>query len=322
MTKIISFDVGIKHIGLCVIKKKEDNEFDIEYWNIINISEENKEIIKCCGINKTKKKCNSNAKFEFIKNDGKFGLCKKHQNLYKPEIIEHNFIQISNENKEIKCDKNLCSKPAKWTENKINYCTNHKTSLQKAKPKNTLKKIKKTNCMHENLLILAGRLYTELDKINHIFVTVDEIIIENQPSLINPTMKSISTLIYGYFVNKLVQKSINKWNLTNVRFYAPSNKLKKVFDEKDKQSKTKKNKEEKVVINTSQNVYKMTKTIAVEYCKILLRKKNKVKDLETLSTFKKKDDMADCFLQGYHYLFKDGLNINEDIFLELKKFFK
>ncbi len=350
-TRICSWDVGIKNLAYCIILK-ENNTFKIEHWDIINLVEEDNQVVKCSAVNKNKKECTSNSKFIYQLNNISHGLCNKHKDVYQPEVIEYDFIKY--ENKEIvACQHNNkdCKSIVKWLDNLTNkyYCTIHKSTLSKAKPKNTLKKIKSKNCMHESILILAKRLYTELNKINNIFSNVSEFVIENQPTLINPTMKSISMLVYGYFVNKFVNKTDNNWLVSNIRLYSPSNKLKKIFDdnETDKNIKIKPKKtiKSKIVIdgddiaviagNTSINdktiqpvkpivqikdthSYKMNKIAAVKYCQLLL--KDKPDSLACLNAKKKKDDMADSFLQGYHYLFcrETGFQIDKEIYNQLK----
>ena len=53
-------------------------------------------------------------------------------------------------------------------------------------------------------------MYKQLDAITEM-LHVDEILIENQPTLINPTMKTVASLLYGYFVLRgLVEKEKTK----------------------------------------------------------------------------------------------------------------
>ena len=181
--------------------------------------------------------------------------------------------------------------------------------------------------MHESIFKLTKTLYIELDKIKDSILNVDEVLIENQPSMINPTMKTISALIYGYFVMAMV-KSDFKCRLKNVKFYAPSNKLKikalpvpevkediveekkeEIVEEEVKKGKKKKKNDDTVgeKIKTKfkkgedHKVYKLTKDTGVKYCKHIL--KNNVELVKYFDTFKKQDDLADAFLHGYHYLF-------------------
>ena len=58
-------------------------------------------------------------------------------------------------------------------------------------------------------------------------IQVDEILIENQPSLKNPNMKTIACILYSYFVMRgIIDKEKNKSPIKFVKFISPSNKLK------------------------------------------------------------------------------------------------
>ena len=117
-----------------------------------------------------------------------------------------------------------------------------------------------------------------LDKIN--FDNIDKILIENQISPIATRMKSIQGMISQYFILK---------NIFDIQFISSANKL-KLF------SSTK---------NTS---YNERKKLGIEYTKDLLNKYNI--DENYITSFvasKKKDDLADCFLQGYWFLITNNI---------------
>ena len=81
-----------------------------------------------------------------------------------------------------------------------------------------------TNSNKQPIQDLTEKLYSKLDKINNI-LDVDEVLIENQPSLKNPTMKTIASVLYSYFILRgVIDKNNDKIKL--VRFVSPSNKLK------------------------------------------------------------------------------------------------
>jgi hypothetical protein len=141
--------------------------------------------------------------------------------------------------------------------------------------------------MKESLQKLTILLYNILD-IKKELLQVDEVLIENQPTFINPTMKTMSAIVYSYFI---IRGFIGKTNSTikEVKFISPSKKL-TVCEETDKiLEKTDKSK-----------IYKMTKKLGIKYCKALINSNDKI----YLDEHKKKDDLCDCFLQGFQYLFK------------------
>jgi hypothetical protein len=280
---VIAWDVGIKNLAYCVMKLNTDGTFSVDKakWNKINLmEEEDKKDFKCthvATVTKKRKKlpdlvtekvCTKDAKCYYMKDDIKYGLCGTHKNNYTEQLdgkntdIDDNFVEVK-KSKDVVCqytignDNKSCNKSALWKANDCTfYCTAHKkTTINNLKKKNKLQADKKQSCMHVNLFILGQSLYSKLNEIKEIILNVDEVIIENQPTFINPTMKTMSALIYGYFVMAITNEK-NKYPIKNVRFYAPSNKLKiQTTDDKKPEKKELKNK-------TSQNAYKQKKLLS------------------------------------------------------------
>ena len=126
------------------------------------------------------------------------------------------------------------------------------------------------------------KLVNKLDKHKEL-LDCDIIIIEQQPTK-NPRMKSLSMMLHNYFVIRGIVDNIGK--LKNVIFVSPRNKL-KVYSGPYIECKLK-------------GKYARTKWLGVEYSKWLLREDNNW--LNYLIEHKKKDDLADSFLQGLYYL--------------------
>ena len=86
--KLLSIDVGLKNLALCLFDKNENNEFYINIWDVINITgvEEDKDIVSICGeVIKNNKVCGKNAKYK----KGDECLCMKHSKkcvLYPPGL--------------------------------------------------------------------------------------------------------------------------------------------------------------------------------------------------------------------------------------------
>ena len=84
------------------------------------------------------------------------------------------------------------------------------------------------------------------------------IIIENQPALKNPTMKTIQMLLYSYFLINGYTRDDS--NIENIEMINARNKLKaysgpKIYSPYPKEKK---------------NVYKTNKYLAIEYCKHMI----------------------------------------------------
>ena len=116
---------------------------------------------------------------------------------------------------------------------------------------------------------------------------VTHVLIENQPALKNPVMKSIQMIIYTFFVMDGVMKddsSIETIHMVNAR-----NKL-KVY----KGPPVECNKKGK---------YAQNKYLSVEYTKEMI-KEDEDKFIELFDESKKKDDLADAYLQGIYWIEK------------------
>ena len=230
--------------------------------------------------------------------------------------------------------------------------------------------------MKKNRNLLFENIPKKLNEIPHL-LDVNYVVIENQPSLKNPQMKSIQMIVYSYFLMYgKVLNSIEEKKIKQIDFCNASNKLKmykgpfidlnKVKEEekekklaernakKVKISKKKKNNQEELIIqyttltsnetienndhpidekteniennekevnNDDENneekikdnqkisknpklTYTEKKKMAVEHVKYFLN--NDDQNLAFFLTHKKKDDLADSFLQG---LYQINMNI-------------
>ena len=146
------------------------------------------------------------------------------------------------------------------------------------------KKLKKINVNHD-LNKISEICITKLRKLN--LQDVNTVLIENQPALKNPVMKSIQMIIYTYF---MIEGIMNKESLIkNIHMVNARNKL-KVY----KGPKIECNKKGK---------YAQNKFLGIEYTKIMIENDNDhFKHLFNQS--KKKDDLADSYLQGIYWIEK------------------
>ena len=119
------------------------------------------------------------------------------------------------------------------------------------------------------------------------FLDCDYVVIENQPCMKNPTMKSIQMIVYSYFyIRGIVDKKENP--IKDIVFLSAGNKL-KVYDGPP------------IEINVKSR-YTRSKKLGIEHTKYLL--KNHEDYLSFFSSHKKKDDLADAFLQGAYFIHK------------------
>jgi len=226
--RILSWDVGIKNLAFCQILK-DDDTFEIEQWGSINLSDNEK---VCCYKTRTGNVCGKNARFEVINKDGKhflnfskkssFYVCKAHSEKFAPT-----FWKTRRPHKCLKCGcisyKGLIGNSDDYSWCKLHYEKGKEKFLKQLK----FKKIGVTSCTKQSIQVTADKLYNILDEYQEHFLNVSEVLIENQPSFKNPSMKTISALLLGYFVMRGISEKEKTNSLIDiVRFVSPSNKLK------------------------------------------------------------------------------------------------
>jgi hypothetical protein len=295
--KIISFDIGIKNMALCIIDCSAS--IQIENWNILNLIEDEKQEDVICNQNgkSTKKKCTSKAKFK----KGNQFFCKKHatSSSFMIPTKDLQLTKLKNKKKE---------DLLQW--GKQHYLFLEDKSLSKQEMVSTVDSYLKAHCLEELIkpkikasqcdLISIGRAMKEL--LNAFDLNnVDYAIIENQISPIANRMTTIQGMLAQYF--------IMKYPHCNIEFISSANKLKPF----SKMELIEKPTEDKGT--TTKNVnpnYKAHKQDSVSICSTIVA--NNFSQWSTSLEIKKKDDLADAFLQGLWYLFhKNNISYADDL---------
>ncbi len=290
--KVLSWDVGIINLAYCLIDFENENKWKILDWGIINLTDRDK--IKC-------NICKKNPTFfQKINNETKY-YCKVHAK--KVNQTGPNFEELFKENENNSVNKkcvclvknNPCIKKVKYIYNNNFYCNTHaKSEYKKIVNSYKLKKISKKSVGSMTIDVLRIKLISELEKKSNL-LDVDSVLIENQPTLRNPKMKAISSTIYDYYlIRGIFDKERTKSNITLVKYMSPSNKL-KLAEEGDTQKLIK-------MKGDQAKTYKLTKSLGIKYCRKMIEKYDNW--INYFEGVKKKDDLADCFLQGMYYLCK------------------
>lgn len=281
---VLGWDIGIKNLAYCnlIETTKEANDFDIiikdQYlkiilWETVNLADK---------INEVEVKTTRNI-LDMLNNDKKLDITKLDSNPTKSII---NNVKINNEfnvdivkkgDKEIKDKKGVKGKKGKQIV---------------IKPVKEEKKKKKKNASKLNLTVLCKTLYNELDTVKDIGNT-NLVLLENQPVLKNPTMKSMQMFVYGYFVMKSCKENSP---IEDVRCYAASNKVKLV-----KYASDEFNEKLKIRLGTVKRSYDKNKITAVELVHHFLNH-NSSWYIKVYKDSKKKDDLADALLMCIHYI--------------------
>lgn len=280
--RILSWDVGIINLAYCLIEyNKEDKKYSILDWNVINLTERDK--MKC-------HQCQANPSFYQAITD-KYS-CKNHVKLLDTNVPDFDLMFILNqENKCCYTGKNTCTKTSKYKYLDEYYCNTHAKSLYKSigsQYKNT--SYNKKNIDKQSMDDFLFKLINELENRPNL-LNCNNVVIENQPSLKNPRMKTISVTLYNYYMMRgIIDQKITNSTIKTVRFMSPSNKLKLANDGDTKQLIKLKGDES--------STYKLTKQLGVKYCREMIEMFPEW--VLKFNSHKKKDDMADCFLQGMY----------------------
>lgn len=282
---ICAFDIGIKNLSYCIIEIIGDDIKQVTKWELINLQTARP---TCIGTLKGGKICGKDAKM-CHKTDKTIFYCSKHTKQYKPSLNEPT--TCSARTCEFLTGEKHCKKSGNVKLDGKVYCTTHIKKIQtQQSSKEKLCSMKIVGCMKEPLYDLGTHMYEAIDKKPEI-LEVDRIVIENQPSLTNPTMKSISMLLLSYFIMK---------KHPNVEFISPSGKL-KVNEQLTKAILAK--------CPTKPIKYETTKSLGVIYTKKLLEEfKNDSKWAQMLDDTKKEDDLCDAFLHAYYHLYNGHVN--------------
>ena len=147
--------------------------------------------------------------------------------------------------------------------------------------KNYLEHIENVKAMDVDLVTIGKNMMQELDKVLEMGglgdsnSKIDIAIIENQISTIASRMKTLQGMIAQYFIMK---------HTPHIEFISAANKLKMFMTKK-------------------KTTYTERKAESVEITAELLETKEEFGEFKGyLNKNKKKDDLADCFLQGIYYL--------------------
>ena len=290
--KVLSWDVGIINLAYCLIDFENENKWKILDWGIINLTDRDK--IKC-------NICKKNPTFSQTINEQTKYYCKVHSKKVDQTCPNFDlfFKNINNDEEDNNCiclvKEKPCTKKVKYKYNNNYYCNTHaKSEYKKIVNSYKLKKLSKKSVGSMTIDVLRIKLIEELEKKTNL-LQVETVLIENQPTLRNPKMKAISSTIYDYYlIRGIFDKDRTNSNIKLVKYMSPSNKL-KLAEEGDTQKLIK-------LKGDQAKTYKLTKSLGIKYCRKMIEKYDNWKSY--FEGVKKKDDLADCFLQGMYYLCK------------------
>ena len=259
--KILSIDVGIKNLALCLFDIESKDKYEILKWDVVSLC--NEKIVNCS--------CGKPAKYQY--DETKTYYCKKHCKTIENPIIPKELELQKLKKKKINDLKQLLSSHEIEFDTKLSKVhlleyLEHTLTKNYILPFSNMVKTSELSLIEIgiNMKTVLEHLYSDM--------YIDTVIIENQISPIANRMKTLQGMIAQYFIMK---------NTTDIHFISASNKLKEYV--------------------TTKTTYNERKQKGIEICEeLLINNESFGKHLDMFHTHKKKDYLADCFLQGIWYL--------------------
>tara|TARA_B100000902_G_scaffold398237_1_gene464343 strand:+ start:2776 stop:3594 length:819 start_codon:yes stop_codon:yes gene_type:complete len=265
--RILSIDVGMRNLAVCIIETSLPDSHKISFWEVLDLCETPE--YKCKEIMNNKAVCNKNARFF----KGKKYYCKLHGKKQKYKMPTNELIIKRLKKRKIKDIKSIAQKydlSFNMKDKKDILMNNIILDLSN----NYLNFVEKSKTQDFTLLDYGKSIKNIFDK-TFLNMDIDYVLIENQIGPLALRMKSIQAMLIQYFIDN---------DITNIECISSSNKLKEFIGNKD----------------TS---YKERKKYGIEFTnKILLNDNNLNKWLQTFNAHKKKDDLADCYLQARWFI--------------------
>jgi len=327
----IGWDIGIKNLAYCVLEPQKNlsqmqsqsqcvlfnnSYYAINFWKDISLVSQIESNLQDSGevslINNTLKcslpkndkigapVCGNNAFYcsEQLNSDGSYkGYCKTH--FKKSGISRMPDLNVK------KCYVENCGgKTTQVLKAHIymGYCKKHITEMVKSNVKQSaeflkINRAKTTSKIDINHLGMA--LFQELDKIKQHVLEPNIILLENQPVLKNPTMKSMQMFLYSYYLIRHLDLH-NGLGDKNLQCYTASKKLDLIkFFPQTEQTRIEN------IIAQVKSGYQKNKKMSILMVEYLL--KGNTKWLEFFNKHPKQDDLADSLLMTLHYFEKHNL---------------
>lgn len=266
---ILSIDVGIKNLALCLLS----SEKEIIIWDVLNISCEdmpphtqNKEISSKCSLCKNNAKYRKNETLYCLRHSKETAYLLPTKDLLPSKIEKMKLQQLTELVDTYSIDLSPIEKTKKL---KADYISVIKSNLLDPVE---IPSEKKTKASEISLVTIARIMTDKLDRLLESCPSIYTIIIENQISPIATRMTSIQGMLTQYFIMKKREQ--------HIQYISAKNKLKD-FD-------------------VDKECYKDRKKSGVDICKTLLE--GHPSWCSFFMSHKKKDDLADCYLQGIWYI--------------------
>jgi hypothetical protein len=295
--KILSIDVGMKNLAYCLFEcnhelmnatnaHSKDPESMMQLvkvvaWDTVNLCD-TAIVAPAAVVTCTHPECKFSAKFAHSSSDASSYYCTRHANAsgYKmplqPSIASSKTLKkMTLEQLKAFSVEYLSSPiPEKCEKSKMKLVQHLTTAIASEYLVAVTAKPKVFSAASVDLITIGRNMHQRFDALPHLASGIDVVIIENQLSTLATRMKTLQGMITQYFIMR---------GVPDIRFISATNKL-KLFD-------TKKDGEE--------TGYADRKKRSIEITRSLIGGSSHSARFEK---HKKKDDLADCFLQGVWWL--------------------
>jgi hypothetical protein len=288
--KLASFDIGIKNMAVCVFEASVGSPPIIQKWEILNLMNETTySSIPCQCELKTKKNeppkyCGKKSKYE---KNGKT-YCEKHAKTLQWIIPEKTCSPAHLKKQNYESLLGIAENFRIFRENEV-VPTTKKDILQKVltffeeNSYHVLEEPKKKTANNTDLISIGKNMMRLLDEIPEMTNdTITHVILENQIGILANRMKTIQGMLAQYFI-------MRGRSDIHIEFVSSSNKLKDLAKD------------------CENNNYKQHKKDGIFFCKQFLEKNEGLSSWANVLETTKRDDLADCFLQGIWYLKREKI---------------
>jgi hypothetical protein len=295
--KILSIDVGMKNLAYCLFEcdplKLEAGEIktpdhvmqlmNIVAWDTVNLCDSDTKSEPVIPVLCTQSGCKFAAKFAHSSVTAINHFCTRHANAsgYKmPLAISAKSLKkmTLDELKAFSGEYLSSPIPEKCEKSKMKLLQHLGTALGAEYLVAVSAKPKVVSAASVDLITIGRNMHRRFDAVPHLSSGIDVVIIENQLSTLATRMKTLQGMITQYYIMR---------GVPDIRFISATNKLKLFLDTGDK----------------AEDCYADRKKRSIEITRSLLLTQSTQSTQSTLFTsHKKKDDLADCFLQGVWWL--------------------
>ena len=292
--RVLSIDVGMRNLAYCLFERDNGamNEHDPEStmkrvgivaWDTVNLCDtanaETPIALTCSSAG-----CKFTAKFMHTIASAEQGganvechYCTRHANSsgYKmplqPSIASSKILKkmTLDELKTFSSEYLSTSIPEKCNKSKLKLMQHIVSALSAEYLVAVSTKPKVISAASLDLITIGRNMLQQFDALAHVATGVDVVIIENQLSTLATRMKTLQGMITQYFIMR---------GVPNIQFISATNKLKLFSD----------------AANDDKTEYADRKKRSIEITRTLMPTEFALK----FEKHKKKDDLADCFLQG------------------------